>query len=103
MSRYTILGDEFSAVQCCTCGVRFLLPSVVEANAKKNSSACFYCPNGHILCYPRSEPLAKPPIEKQDPVKDLTVDNVFHLFTRKKSQKKYAHKLDPITDPQSAS
>ncbi len=43
----------FELICCCTCGVDFYIPTLLEQNLRKTKDS-FYCPNGHPQAYMES-------------------------------------------------
>ena len=51
MSNFELNEDlDFSTVECCSCGVMFAMPQVLNESRLKDKNA-FFCPNGHSQVY----------------------------------------------------
>lgn len=89
---FTIKQDSYDFLQCCSCGVHFLIPSIVNKNAWDNRAPegkprpVFYCPNGHILSYTKTEKTEAPP-------QQISGGNIIKFFKGKKDNDD--NKLDP--------
>lgn len=46
-------GKNYEEIDCCVCGVIFLIPEVLK-NGLMESKGAFYCPNGHSITYKKS-------------------------------------------------
>ncbi len=48
--------SSYTVVTCCSCGVHFGMPQLLQQH-RLNDGGCFYCPNGHPQGY--TEPRVK--------------------------------------------
>lgn len=88
---FTINHHSYDLLQCCTCGVHFLLPTIMNKTAwdKRTSDALFrqgfYCPNGHYLGYNKQQ-------EREKDIETSKGNNIITFFKGKNNDE---HKLDP--------
>lgn len=54
MSVQVVRKIGMSEVDCCACGLVFMVPEDWEAERRKSGTG-FYCPNGHSLTWGKSE------------------------------------------------
>jgi hypothetical protein len=46
--------DTLTSTECCSCGVHFAIPKGM-LKAKQSDGSSFYCPNGHILSWRKTD------------------------------------------------
>jgi hypothetical protein len=89
---FTINNGSYDLLQCCICGVNFLIPTIVNKRAWEKRGQefglrqNFFCPNGHALGYDQ-------PKEKEKNIEQKREGNIINFF--KKDKKDDGHKLDP--------
>lgn len=90
---FTLNQNSFDLIQCCRCGVNFLIPTLVNQTAWNNKVEGeiqhngFYCPNGHFLGYKKIPDV----VAKVEPAKTIG-PNIINFFKKKDHDE---HKLDP--------
>lgn len=59
------MSDNFNVVSCCDCGIKFGFDPAIE-KMWRESEKRFFCPNGHILHWPKPKET-----DEQKELKDL--------------------------------